>query len=77
MTVEVPCGQKALTYRHRPEPMTCAFDMSCFVIAESAVASELMILPSRPFPSLHTTKSLRDAEVYRLSLRKLPMVGVW
>ena len=79
MTFEVLCGQKALTYRHQPEPMTRHFDISYFVIAKSAVASshELMTLPSRLFPSLHTTQSLRDAEVYRLSLCKLPIVGVW
>ena len=54
-------------------------DISYFVIAKSAVASshELMILPSRLFPSLHTTQSLRDAEVHGLSLCKLPIVGVW
>ena len=76
---EVPCGQKALTYRHRPEPMTRHFDISNFVIVKSAVASshELVILPSRLFPSLHTTRSLRDAEVYRLSLCKLPIAAVW
>ena len=50
--------------------------MSYFVIAKSAVASELMILPSRLFPSLHTTQSLHDAEVYRLSLCKLAIVGM-
>ena len=76
------CDHKARTYRHRPEPTTRHFDISYLVIAKSAVASchELMILPSGLFPlfpSLHTTQSLRDAEVYRLSLCKLPIVGVW
>ena len=58
--------------------MTHHVDISYFVVAKGAVASshELMVLPSRLFPSLRTTQLLRDAEVYRLSLCKLPIVGV-